>query len=224
MSEQQGQTSIDPSACDPPLQRDPAGGWDLGLPLAELPRPLDFAGIFGREAPTEIEIGFGSGLFLAHEAARRPEVNFLGIEKDKKQFYRAKDKWRRRDLLNTRALHCDAFYFLEEYVPDQSVDAYIILYSDPWFKKRHHKRRLFAPRLLPALERTMKPGAPLTVKTDITSYYEVIIELLDNAPFLDKIYDRRLDLEPDPDDIPTNYQRKALEAGHPIHSMLYRKK
>lgn len=213
----------DPGKCDPPLQPAEEGGWDLELKLADLKKPLDYDAIFGRHARTEIEIGSGSGLFLAVEAANRTGVNFLAIEKDGKQVHRMKDKWRRRNLLNIRALRCDAFYFLEEYAPDNSVDAYIILYSDPWFKKRHHKRRVFSPRLLPSLERSMKPGALLTVKTDISSYYEVIVELLDNAPFLTKHFDKRLDLEDDPDDIETNFQRKAREQGHPLHYMLYSK-
>jgi tRNA (guanine-N7-)-methyltransferase len=208
----------------PALEPSPEGGWDLELKLAQLEKPLDFDKIFGRKAQLEIEVGFGSGLFLATEAFKRPEVNFFALEKDMKQVRRSKDKWRRRNLLNTRAMHCDAFYFLEEYVADESVDSYIILFSDPWFKKRHHKRRVFSPRLLPILERTLKPGGTLVVKTDISEYYEVMVELLDPAVFLDKVYDKRLDLNPEDGDIVTNYQRKAVEKGHPIHSMLYRKK
>lgn len=207
--------------CHPPVRAAEEGGWDLELKLHELGKPLDFAAMFGRIAPTEIEIGSGSGIFLAIEAARRPEVNFLAIEQDGAEVRRAKDKWRRRDLLNTRIVRCDALYFLEDYPPPASVDAYIILYSDPWPKKKHHKRRLFQPRLLSILRRTLKPGGYLTIKTDVTEYYDVMIPLLAEAPFLQPIFDKRLDLEPEPDDIVTNFQRKALEQGHPIHYMRY---
>lgn len=210
-----------PEACTPPLKRSELGGWDVELNPADLAKPLDFAAIFGREGRNEVEIGSGSGSFLSTEAARRPAVNFLALERDGKQVRRAKDKWRRRQLLNTRIVRTDAHYFLEEFAPPAAVDAYIILYSDPWFKKRHFKRRLFQPRLLPILERTLRPGGGLFIKTDITDYYEVITDLLDGVPFLRKIEDRRADLEPDPDDVMTNYQRKALEKGHPLHQLRY---
>ena len=213
-----------PNECRPPLQEAMEGGWDLEVRLADLARPLDFNALFGRPAPIEIEVGCGSGLYLAHDAAARPGVNFLGIERDHSQVRRAKDKWRRRGFLNTRIVRGDAHYILEEFIAPASVDAYIILYSDPWPKKRHHKRRFFQPRLLPILERTLKPGGLLTVKTDVTSYYDVMMELFAEAPFLELLYDRRLDLEPDPEDIPTNFQSKAIEKGHPLHSMRWRRR
>lgn len=215
---------IEPAHCVPPLQPSPLGGWDLEIPLAELGRPIDFDALFGRRAPLAIEVGSGSGLFLSAEAARRPGVNFLAIEKERREVHRAKDKWRRRNLLNVRILHGDAHYLLEEFPAAASVDEYIVLFSDPWFKKRHHKRRFFQPRLLPILERTLRPGGRLYIKTDITGYYDVITELLAGAAFLENTLDRRLDLEPDPEDIMTNYQRKALEQGHPIHALEYRRK
>ena len=170
--------------CTPPLRASELGGWDLEIPLGSLPKPLDPDAVFGRHAPLEVEIGSGSGLFLSVEAARRPEVNFLAIEQNQGEVKRAKDKWRRRKLLNTRIIRCDALYFLEEFPLPHSVSSYIILFSDPWPKLRHHKRRLFQPRLVPILERTLAPGGFLTIKTDVTEYYEVIVPLFKNAPFL----------------------------------------
>jgi tRNA (guanine-N7-)-methyltransferase len=216
---------VPPSECVPPLQPAEQGGWDLEIPLGNLERPLHFPGIFGRTGPVEIEIGSGSGLFLAEEAKRRPEVDFFAIELDTGEVHRAKDKWRRRDLLNTRIVRCDAHYFLEEFLAPASVDAFIILYSDPWPKKRHHKRRLFQPRLLEPLRRALKPGGLITIKTDVTAYYEVIRELFDGAQdWAEWLFDKRLDFEPEPDDIVTNFQRKAIEAGHPLHYLRLRRR
>jgi tRNA (guanine-N7-)-methyltransferase len=218
-------TRLAPDQCTPPLSPAEGGGWDLQLPLADLTRPLDFPAIFGRRGPLEIEIGSGSGLFLAHEAARRPEVDFFAIEVDLGEVHRAKDKWRRRGLVNTRIVHCDAHYFLEEFPGPETVDAFIILFSDPWPKKRHHKRRLFQPRLVEPLRRALKPGGLLTIKTDVTEYYNVIAPLFtDCSDWLELLVDKRLDLEPEEDDIVTNFQRKAVEAGHPIHLLRYRKR
>ncbi|MBI1289965.1 tRNA (guanosine(46)-N7)-methyltransferase TrmB [bacterium] len=217
--------TLAPNECTPPLRESEHGGWDFELTLGELTRPLDFPAIFGRSGPVEIEVGSGSGLFLAEEAKRRPDVDFFAIEVDTGEVHRAKDKWRRRNLTNTRIVRCDAHYFLEEFPALESVDAYIILFSDPWPKKRHHKRRLFQPRLVEPIRRTLKPGGLLTIKTDVTAYYEVIRPLFDAcAEWLTLVFDKRLDLEPEENDIMTNFQRKAIEAGHPIHYMQFRKK
>ncbi|HMZ52723.1 MAG TPA: tRNA (guanosine(46)-N7)-methyltransferase TrmB, partial [Candidatus Sumerlaeota bacterium] len=91
-------------------------------------------------------------------------------------------------------------------------------------KKRHHKRRLFQPRLLEAIRKSLKPGGTLHIKTDVSEYYTVIVRLFESADFLEKLADQRLDEQPLEDDIVTNFQRKALEKGHPIHRLLYRRR
>ena len=192
--------------------------------LGELSRPLDLPALFGRPGRFELEIGFGSGIFLAIEAAARPDVNFLGIEHDRGQVYRTKDKMLRRGITNVRLLCCDAPYLLEEgYIAPHSVETCHIYFSDPWPKKRHHKRRLFSPRLLPLLDRILAEHADLRVKTDVTEYYDVIEPLLSSALFLHKEVDLRLDITPLEGDIVTNFQNKAIAKGHPIHMMVYRR-
>lgn len=204
-------------------QADAPGETQIVYELGELSRPIDLPKMFGRTARFELEIGFGSGIFLAIEAAARPDVNFLGIEHDRGQVYRTKDKLVRRGMHNVRLLCCDAPYFLEEgYIAPGSVETCHIYFSDPWPKKRHHKRRLFSPRLIPLLGRILAPGADLRIKTDVTEYYDVMEPLLSAAEFLKKEVDLRLDLEPLDGDIITNFQRKAMEKGHPIHMMVYR--
>lgn len=216
--------TFDPTLCRPAPQPVEGGGWDLEVRLADLEKPLNPDALFGRSAPLAIEIGSGSGLFLATEAARHPGTNFLAIEKERSEVFRAKDKWNRRALWNTRVIHCDAHYFLEEYPRDHAVARYIILFSDPWFKKRHHKRRVFQPRLVPILERTLAPGGELFIKTDITEYHTVMRELLDPQPFLEVVDERDVNINPPADDIVTNYQRKAVLAGRPIHQVIYRRR
>ena len=41
--------------------------------------PWCFAEVFGREADTVVEIGFGMGASLLTMAKARPEVNFIGV-------------------------------------------------------------------------------------------------------------------------------------------------
>lgn len=185
--------------------------------LPDLEKPVDPARLFGRQAPFEVEIGVGSGFFLSRYARANPGVNILGIDNVRSEAFRSADKCRRHGLFNVRVLGCDAPYFLANHLPDACIDACHIYFSDPWPKKRHHKRRLWSPSFLPILERVLAPGGLLLMKTDVTAYFEVIDELLRSAPFLRLEDNRRLDAEPMDGDIITNFQNKALAAGHPIY-------
>ena len=213
-----------PAGCHPPLRPTPDGLWNLELDLAELEKPLDFDRLFGRSAPVEVEVGIGSGYFCAEYAQDHPGVNLLGIDKVSTEVHRTNDKCRRRGLTNVRLLRCDALYFLEDYPPDRSVDVFHVYYSDPWPKTRHHRRRLWQPRFIEILRRTLKPDGRLFMKTDVTDYFEVIDGLLHTCGFLDLVDERRFDLNPLEGDYETNFQRKAIEQGHPLHYQEWRRK
>lgn len=196
----------------------------LIVDLATMPKPLDFDALFGRRAPVEIEIGIGSGYFLSRYAKEHPDVNLLGMDKVGSEVYRTNDKCLRIGARNVRLLRCDAPYFLAEFPAEASIHAIHIYYSDPWPKTKHHKRRLWQPSLVPLLERAIRPGGLLYMKTDVTEYFEVIDGVLRAAENLELVDARRLDLEPMEGDHETNFQRKAREKGHPLHYQLWRRR
>jgi tRNA (guanine-N7-)-methyltransferase len=189
----------------------------LELELGELAKPLDLTALFGRQAPAELEIGIGSGYFLSRYALDHPEVNLLGLDNVGSEVRRTADKCCRLGALNVRVLRVDALYFLEEYPLTDAFQAIHIYYSDPWPKHRHHRRRLWQPRLVPLIERSLVAGGTLYLKTDVTEYFEVIQRVLGEAKGLRLVEDRRLDIEPLPGDYDSNFQRKAVKQGHPLH-------
>ena len=195
----------------------------LILNLAELTKPLDFDAMFERRAPVEIEIGIGSGYFLSRYAKDHPEVNLLGLDKEMSEVRRTDDKCRRQGAENVRVLKCDAIYFLEDYPAEGSVQALHVYYSDPWPKKRHHKRRLWREDFIRAAERVLAPGGDLFLKTDVTEYFEVIDRVIRTSQCLSLVQEQRLDHEPLAGDYPSNFQTKAIEAGHPLHYQHWRK-
>lgn len=205
---------------------------DLVVEMGALDRPHDWDALFGRRAPMELEIGFGSGYFLSRHAVDHPELNLIGIEKAVPEVHRTHDKCRR--LLgrarpdappNVRLLRGDALYFLEEgFVAPGSLSVVHIYYPDPWPKTRHHRRRLFQPALVPLLERVLAPGGELRIRTDVTEYFDVVKATMAGATLLDLVDERRLDLNPLPNDFETNFQRKARAKGHPLHYQLWRRK
>ncbi len=149
------------------------------LTFEQLPQPWDAAGLFGRSAPVEIEVGSGKGLFLVAAAAAKPEVNFLGIELAKKYAEHAAARVLRRGQGgNVRVVSGDALRVFRELLPPSSLDAVHVYFPDPWWKARHKKRRVMNEAFARDIERTLKPGGTLHFWSDVEEYYRSTLELL----------------------------------------------
>ena len=144
----------------------------------ELPRPWDAAALFGRAAALEVEVGTGKGLFLRSAAAARPESDFLGIEVARKYAQFAAAGLVKAGLLNAVVVHGDALRVFPELLPDESLAAVHVYFPDPWWKKRHRKRRVMRESLLRDIERTLLPGGSLHFWTDVEEYFQTSLELL----------------------------------------------
>ena len=187
-----------------------------------LPVPFSWPAIFGDDRPVEVEIGSGKGLFLANAATAHSDRNFFGVEMAKKYARRAAERAAKLGLGNVRVLPGDARLFMARHVPAASLGAVHVYFPDPWWKKRHRKRRVFAEPLVIAIERTLRPGGDLHVATDVEEYYGVIRSLMEtHARF-------RIQPEPVPNspehanDYLTNFERKYRIEGRPIYRAHYR--
>ena len=144
----------------------------------ELPRPWDAAALFGRDARLEVEAGSGKGLFLRTAAAERPEVNFLGIELSLKYARFAAAALAKRELNNAQVVVSDVLRVFDELLPDGSLAAVHVYFPDPWWKKRHKKRRLMRESFLKDVERTLTCGGVLHFWTDVEEYFHYSLGLL----------------------------------------------
>lgn len=189
--------------------------WDPMLPERGLPRPLDWATVFGVEAPVEIEIGSGKGSFIVESAESRPDTRFLSIEWARGYADYVRDRVRRRDLRNVRVARADARRFFLDHVPDASVAAIHVYFPDPWPKERHHKRRLIQPGFVEVAAEALEPGGEIRFVSDHEEYFEAATAVLDAEP--------RLERAPFPEtETPlTNYERKYREEGRAIHRARY---
>jgi len=144
----------------------------------QLPSPWDAEALFGRHAPLEVEVGSGKGLFLRTAAAGRPEVDFLGIELAQKYARFAAAALAKREFHNAIVVVADALRVFAELLPDGSLAAVHVYFPDPWWKKRHKKRRVMKESFLRHLERTLQPGGRFHFWTDVEEYFHGSLELL----------------------------------------------
>lgn len=139
--------------------------------LANWLDPLDWATVFDRPQPVEIDIGCGKGSFLLWAAQARPEHNFVGVERQLVRLRKVDKKIQRLGLLNVKLMRIEASYFVSKLVPSGSVSAYHIYFPDPWPKRRHHSRRLFDATFAGELHRTLTRGGAVNIASDDSDYF-----------------------------------------------------
>ena len=150
----------------------------------DLPQPWDPAQIFSTPQPLAVEIGSGKGLFLQRQSAAEPETNFFGIEISLKYARFAASRLTRAGISNACVVHGDARGIFSDIFPDASLAAVHIYFPDPWWKKRHHKRRLLNPDFVMQLSRTMMEGGRLHFWTDVEETFTEGIAALKTDPRL----------------------------------------
>ena len=138
--------------------------------------------LFGREAPTEVEIGIGRARFLLREAAIHPERNYFGIELQDEYARIAEAKATKLQLMNVRIASVDGKAFILTRVAPASLAALHVYFPDPWPKKRHHKRRLVDAEFATAAALALAPGALFWVASDHPEYFESMRQVLNAEP------------------------------------------
>jgi tRNA (guanine-N7-)-methyltransferase len=191
------------------------------LEVPETPVPLRWSTVFGNEHPVEIEVGFGKGLFLVTSAQARPEVNLLGIEIARKYQLFTATRLAKRGLGNVRLVKADAREFLRDLVPPESCQAMHVYFPDPWWKKRHLKRRVFTAEFAMQCERVLRQGGRLNVVTDVEEYYGVMTETVAQHTRLQRLTAHGSVTLADGVDYLTNFERKFRLEGRPIYRDTY---
>lgn len=183
--------------------------------------PLDLDALFGGR-PVWLEIGFGGGEHMVHQAEAHRDVGIIGAEPYINGVAMLLGKIRRAELDNV-AVHPGDARDLMDVLPAGSVARAFLLYPDPWPKKRHHRRRFVTPEHLAPLARVMAPGATLRVATDIPDYVRQTLEEVPKAGF-EWLAERPADWRRPWDDwISTRYEQKALREGRVPHYLSFRR-
>src|SRR5262245_16873077 len=149
-----------------------------------LPSVFDQLTLFGRTAPLEVEVGSGKGLFLAAASQQSPDRNFLGIEVSRKYARYAAARLARQGATNALLIGGDALPLIQSWFPAESLHAVHVYFPDPWWKKRHKKRRVLNEQFLANAQRALLPGGRLHFWTDVEEYFQTTLALIASATSL----------------------------------------
>lgn len=195
-----------------------AVGWDENPARDDLDLPALFGG-----KDVWLEVGFGGGEHVVHQAAANPDVGVIGCEPYINGVAMLLGKVRKAGVDNLRIYPGDVRDMFDV-LPDRSISKAFLLYPDPWPKARHHRRRFVTPEHLDPLARVLKPGAEFRVATDIPDYVRQTLEEVPKAGFewlAEGPEDWR---QPWGDWISTRYEQKALREGRTPHYLTFRKR
>ncbi len=182
--------------------------------------PIDWAQIMGRDAPRTLEIGFNRGKFLMELAQRWPDHDHIGIEIRRRFCWRFANIWGPDPDAprNVRVVWADAKRVVSDLFPPGSLQAVFVNFPDPWWKRRHEKRRLIQPDFALELQTQLAVGGEVWVKSDVADIAAEIDAALAAAPGFEG---------PTPfgeADLPLTYREvKCVAAGMPIYRFRYRR-
>lgn len=196
------------------------GGTGTGAAGASM---LDLDRLFGRRAARTAEIGFGNGENLAKMAAAHPERDYLGIEVHRPGVGRLLLALEALHLTNVRVICHDAVEVLARWIPQHCLDEVVILFPDPWPKKRHHKRRLVQGAFVELVAQRLCPGGVLRVATDWLPYAEEILATLTANPRLQNVAAGGGYIPRPAERIATRFEKRGERLGHDVWDVAFRR-
>lgn len=183
---------------------------------------LDRKAVFGREAPLEIDIGCGGAGFLFERARNHPDVDFVGFEVRKPLVEAAMARREREGPKNVVVYYANAHPNLPELVPPGVVRAFYVMFPDPCFKKRHHKRRILQPPLVRVMAELLPMGGIVYAQSDVKPLAEEMYDFLAAEPALACQLGKDL-LVPSPIEERTEWERDHERRKEPIYRMRFEK-
>ena len=170
--------------------------------------------------PVWLEIGFGGGEHLIHQAKLNPEIGFIGCDPYQNGVAKLMVKLTADPCENIKLYDGDVRNIFDV-LAKNSISKVFLLYPDPWPKKRHHRRRFVTQEFLVPLYESMKPGSILRIATDIDDYVRQALQEVPRAGFQWLAKDASDWRIPWQDWVSTRYELKALNQERTPHYLTF---
>jgi len=178
--------------------------------------------------PTHLDIGCASGEFLFQLAENNKNWNYLGVEIREKLIIKAKHKLKEKDIDNLYFIFGNADNLLKNWIvqyPNRILESASINFPDPWFKKKHHKRRIIQTEFLNKLSLIMSNKSLLFLKSDVEELYQYMNSVISNSLIFEEVKNENLNyLETfNPSKIKTEREKYATSKQLRIYETIYKR-
>jgi tRNA (guanine-N7-)-methyltransferase len=192
---------------------------NLIFELRTIVEPLDLQTLFPQPQGLEVELGCGDASFLVEYARRRPNTNFIGVERLLGRLQKLDRKGQRAGLENLRGIRIESAYFLQYLLPPASTAALHVYFPDPWPKKKHHWHRLINESFPALCRKILSPGGCLYLRTDDLDYFEQMTQVFGAAQEF-----APMETPPSLAEITTDFEREFNAQGIPTLRAAYQLK
>ncbi|MCW5962116.1 MAG: tRNA (guanosine(46)-N7)-methyltransferase TrmB [Pyrinomonadaceae bacterium] len=184
--------------------------------------PIDFEKIFPHaDRPLFLDVGCGRGRFIQKMAALDRNTNFLGLEIRQPLVDEANEIAAERGIENLHYEFCNATLAAEtlfDNLPNNILKAVSIQFPDPWFKKRHAKRRMVKPKLAEVLTRLLRVDGAIFVQSDVEFLAEEMFEMFREQKVLSEV-----SLDENPFPVKTERELSVENRELPVWRKLFKK-
>ena len=174
--------------------------------------------------PLHLDIGCGRGRFLLQMAQLQPEWNFLGLEIREPLVQQASDRREELGLTNLAYLFCNVNNSLRSLLasfPTGTLQQVTIQFPDPWFKRKHQKRRVVQAAVVADVAEFLAENGTVFLQSDVEEVVAEMRDRFDAHPAFVRETSGWLPTNPLP--IPTEREASTLERGEPVYRTLFRR-
>ncbi|CRK85903.1 tRNA (guanine-N(7)-)-methyltransferase [Candidatus Providencia siddallii] len=196
--------------------------WE-GVGIDFIKKPCVFKKIFNNLNMVIMEIGFGMGTSLISTAIKNPEKNFLGIEVYTPGIGSCLSSIKANNIKNLKIIHHDAIEVLDFMIPDNSLSTIQLFFPDPWYKKKHNKRRIVKITFAEKIYSKLIPKGIFHMATDCDQYAKYalnIFSIIKGFNNISNINNHMSNKEIRPE---TKFEKRGKKLCHNIHDLIFKK-
>ena len=175
--------------------------------------------------PIHLDIGSAKGEFLIELAQKSPDWNFVGLEIREPLVRLCEKKREKLELNNLKFLFCNVNVSLDEWLADLNfgqLKRVSIQFPDPWFKRKHFKRRVLKENLLNSIAKSMSEEGEIFIQSDILKLIESMTNIIDESRYFNRkdLGDLRF-IDKNPYNVKTDRELFSLKKNLPIYRAMY---